>query len=53
MTYIGTFAATRDGFEGHLQTLTLDARLTLLPAEPSEAENAPDYRIMVGDNDAV
>ena len=53
MTYIGTFAATRDGFEGHLQTLTLDARLTLVPAEPSETENAPDYRIMVGDNDAV
>ena len=53
MTYIGTFAATRDGFEGRLQTLTLDTRLALIPAEPSETENAPDYRIMVGDDDAV
>ena len=53
MTYIGTFAATRDGFEGRLQTLTLDTRLALVPAEPSETENAPDYRIMVGDDDAV
>ena len=53
MTYIGTFTATRDGFEGRLQTLTLDTRLALVPAQPSETENAPDYRIMVGDNDAV
>ena len=53
MTYIGTFTATRDGFEGHLHTLTLDTRLALVPAEPSETENAPDYRIMGGDNDAA
>ena len=44
MTYIGTFTATRDGFEGRLQTLTLDTRLALVPAQPSETENAPDYQ---------
>ena len=30
MTCIGTFAATPDGFEGRLQTLTIDAPLTLV-----------------------
>lgn len=53
MTYIGTFKATRDGFEGRLQTLALDTRLAIVPAETSETENAPDYRIMAGEDDAV
>lgn len=53
MSYIGTFKATRDGFEGRLQTLTLDTRLAIVPAEPSETENAPDYRIMAGEDDAA
>ena len=53
MTCIGTFTATPDGFEGRLQTLTIDAALTIVPAEPSEAENAPDYRIMAGSSDGA
>lgn len=51
MTSIGLFTATPDGFEGRLQTLTIDAALTIVPAEPGDAQNAPDYRIMSGDAD--
>lgn len=49
MTQIGHFAATEDGFAGRLRTVTLDTALTLVPAEPSETENAPDYRVMMGE----
>lgn len=49
MTQIGQFAATEDGFAGRLRTVTLDAALTLVPAEESDTENAPDYRVMMGD----
>lgn len=53
MNCIGTFVTTSDGFEGRVQTLTLDARLSIIPAEPSDTENAPDYRIKAGqDEDA-
>lgn len=48
MSQIGVFARTTDGYSGRLRTLTLDIALSLVPAEPSEVENAPDYRIYVG-----
>lgn len=51
MTCIGTFTATTDGFEGRLQTLTIDSALAIVPAEPGETESAPDYRIMAGEGD--
>lgn len=51
MTCIGTFTATRDRFAGRLQTLTIDRALTIVPAEPGEAENVPDYRILAGEGD--
>ena len=53
MTCIGTFTATPDGFEGRLQTLTIYRELTIIPAEPGEAENAPDYRIHHGNDDGT
>lgn len=53
MTCIGTFVATPDGFEGRLQTLTIDSALTFVAAEPGDADNAPDYRIMAGEGDAA
>lgn len=53
MTCIGTFTATRAGFEGRLQTLTIDCALTMVPAESGDAEKAPDYRILAGDGDAT
>ncbi|MDP3674279.1 MAG: DUF736 domain-containing protein [Novosphingobium sp.] len=45
---IGTFTATATGFAGRLSTLTFDTKLTLVPAEPSDSENAPDYRVIAG-----
>ena len=53
MTCIGTFIATSDGFEGRLQTLSIDRKLSIVPAETHEAGNAPDYRIMAGDGDTA
>ncbi|OBX17695.1 hypothetical protein A9995_15010 [Erythrobacter sp. QSSC1-22B] len=51
MAHIGHFTRTRDGYRGHLKTLTLDAELILIPAEQSDSENAPDYRVHVGEDD--
>lgn len=51
MAQIGHFTRTESGYSGCIRTLSLDAELTLVPAEPSDAENAPDYRIHVGDDD--
>ena len=53
MTCIGTFTARPDGFEGRLQTLTIDSALIIVRAEPGDAENAPDYRIMAGEGDTA
>ena len=50
MTQIGQFAATEDGFAGRLRTVSLDVALTLVPAQSSDTENAPDYRVLIGEN---
>ena len=51
MTQIGQFTRTKSGYSGNIRTLTLAAELVLTPAEPSDAENAPDYRIHLGSDD--
>jgi uncharacterized protein (DUF736 family) len=51
MAQIGQFTRTRNGYSGNVHTLSLNAELVLVPAEPSDAENAPDYRIRLGDAD--
>ena len=48
---IGTFTAADGGFAGHITTLTLDIDLVLVPAEASDSENAPDFRVIVGEED--
>ena len=48
---IGSFTRTRHGYEGRIHTLTLDAQLCLVPAEPQEGENAPDWRVHLGDSE--
>jgi uncharacterized protein (DUF736 family) len=48
---IGTFVAADGGFGGHLHTLTLDIDLVLVPADPSDSENAPDFRVIAGSNE--
>jgi len=45
---IGMFTREAKGFTGQIDTLTLACDLAIIPAEPSEAENAPDYRIHQG-----
>jgi len=50
MSQIGEFTRTNSGYSGHVRTLTLDVQFALVPAEPSDAENAPDYRIHLGED---
>ena len=53
MSVIGQFSRENDGFIGHLMTLSLHQDIIIVPAEPSDAENAPDYRIHLGDDDGA
>lgn len=50
MTHIGSFTRTTGGYSGRLRTLTLDVELTLVTVDKGDAENAPDYRIHLGDD---
>ena len=49
MPVIGQFIRENDGFIGHLTTLSLHQDIIIVAAEPSDAENAPDYRVHVLD----
>lgn len=51
MPQIGQFTRDESGFTGRIQTLTLDCEVALVPAEHSDAENAPAYRVHHGDDD--
>jgi uncharacterized protein (DUF736 family) len=51
MTQIGQFKRENARFVGRIHTLTLYRDLTIVPAEQSDAENAPDYRIHHGNDD--
>lgn len=51
MSKIGQFTREKTGFVGRVHTLSLYRELTLIPAESSDAENAPDYRIHLGGDD--
>lgn len=51
MTQIGTFKRTKSGYSGHIRTLVIDVSIVLIPADHSDAENAPDYRIHLSDDD--
>ena len=45
MPQIGQFHRDASGFAGELVTLTLKRELIIVPADPSDSENAPDYRV--------
>lgn len=45
---IGQFTEAVDGFSGRLQSLLIDAELSIVPAQPSTTENAPEWRILLG-----
>ena len=49
MPLIGQFTRDETGFIGNLETLLLQQDVIIVPAEPSDAENAPDYRVHVFD----
>jgi uncharacterized protein (DUF736 family) len=49
MPVIGQFTREDDGFIGHLTTLSLPQDIIIVAAEPSDAENAPDFRVHVLD----
>lgn len=51
MSQIGTFTRQQSGFVGRLHTLTLDHEVTVVPAESSDTENAPDYRLHQSNDD--
>ena len=51
MARIGQFTRSKSGYSGIIRTLSLSAQLVLVPAEHSDAENAPQYRIHLGDSD--
>jgi uncharacterized protein (DUF736 family) len=53
MAQIGTFKRTKAGLSGRIRTLALDAELILVPVDKRDAENAPDYRIHLGDDDGA
>lgn len=53
MSQIGQFNRTKSGYSGRLIALGIDAELAVVPAEPSEVENAPDYRVLLGGEDGI
>jgi uncharacterized protein (DUF736 family) len=50
MAHIGTFTRTPDGFTGTINTLMLKRNvIVIVPAIATEAENAPNYRVLADD----
>ena len=45
MPQIGQFTREGSSFTGRVHTLTLYRELTIVPADPSDAENVPDFRV--------
>lgn len=49
MAQIGTFTpASNGGWNGSIRTLTIDAKVRLVPNDNRESENAPAFRVLVG-----
>ena len=46
---IGSFFRTANGYEGIIETATLDIRISIVPAEASDGDKAPDWRVHRGD----
>jgi uncharacterized protein (DUF736 family) len=44
MAIIGIFKATKDGYEGTIETLTFKAKVTI-ESTPKKNDNQPDYRV--------
>ena len=49
MAQIGSFTpAANGGWNGSIRTLTIDTKVRLVPNENRESENAPAFRVLVG-----
>lgn len=48
---IGNFQIAGDGYAGSIRTLLLDAMIAIVPAAPSDAENAPSWRVLLVEAD--
>lgn len=53
MAIIGLFTRTATGLSGHVRTLILDVNFVFVEVISAETEDAPDYRIRLGDEDGV
>lgn len=49
MSLIGHFTRDESGFIGHLDTLSLHQDVIVVPAEPNDTENAPQFRVHIFD----
>lgn len=47
---IGSFIRTDKGYEGMIETATLDIRISLIPAGTSDDEKAPSWRVHRGND---
>ena len=50
---IGTFRAAGGGYNGQLRTLSLSIEISLVPADPSDSDNAPDFRVVAGEDEGA
>lgn len=50
---IGTFRAANGGYSGQLRTLSLSIEISLVPADLSDSENAPDFRVVAGEDEGA
>lgn len=51
MTQIGEFTRLKSGYSGRIHTLSLKLDVTIIAAEASDTDNAPDYRVHGGSSD--
>lgn len=45
------FERTADGYSGHIRLFGIDEAIVLVAIDPGDAENAPAFRIHLGDED--
>src|SRR3546814_16641895 len=48
---IGIFHSAQDSFTGQIRTLMLDVVVSLVPAPSNDSDNAPDWRVLLGDSE--
>ena len=51
MSTIGKFKKTKDGFKGHISTLTMESDVSFIPNENKKNEGSPDYFVKSGQCD--